>query len=647
MSFIARFFILLITSCLFWMQNLYPENSSKRSYFFPIGKIQLEYTNDYPSLPSIDSLMKIQLNLQRTQDGYTTPLREAESEALSLEDFSSISPPALYSRTVLRLITRRIVEEINKLGVIGIYVYIDPSQIDHQGNDLREKGDVLRVFITASTVSSMATLKITPDQTSEDLEELAQERIEEPKGRIYQLSPVQVGLADNEGGTNNLIQKKLLEEYLLFLNRHPGRRVDLKIKPQGDAPEASIYFLILEGKPWRLAFNSANTAGESWSNQFDYVHYQFSDNDDILKLSFSTTDFKERHSISTSYEAPIPLSYRHRWELHWNRSEFGSFLEEFTPDTDREAFEGEQFSAGAKLIANLFHSKDFFTDALLDLSFKNIKVANNILLMKGKGLFYLPNFSLRFTRVKNTSTFFTSLGIEKNLFKLAKTKREELYKLGRGDNPEDSPKADPTIFRWSGSYSFYLEPMLNFKNWADTSTPESSTLAHEMVITSGGQFTKYRLVPQFKGVVGGAYTVRGYPQGAVSGDKSVTASCVYKFHFPRSLPLQKPDTLEGFSSDEERPFQWAPASVYGRPDWDLVLKAFWDFGYVNNITLSHKQTPSNEQSRYLQGVGVGVELMVKNYLQMRADWAFARTPLASLDIRPGYNRWHLSVSAAY
>ena len=111
------------------------------------------------------------------------------------------------------------------------------------------------------------------------------------------------------------------------------------------------------------------------------------------------------------------------------------------------------------------------------------------------------------------------------------------------------------------------------RGWGDPGSPSRSTLAHEIVIATRGQRSfGDRLVPQFQQVAGGMFTVRGYEQSIVAGDNAVIGSAEYRYHFARTLdPGAEPIELPVIG-----PFQLQPRTVFARPDWDLILKAFMD-----------------------------------------------------------------------
>ena len=186
---------------------------------------------------------------------------------------------------------------------------------------------------------------------------------------------------------------------------------------------------------------------------------------------------------------------------------------------------------------------------------------------------------------------------------------QELTLLGRLNPSERWARMN-----WSASLSTFLEPLLNPVEWGNPETPETSTLAHELAFRFSGQYSfGSRLVPQFQSIMGGMYSVRGYAQSVVAGDNSIFGSLEYRFHIPRTFAVQ-PEPIDFMGA----PFRAAPQYVYGRPDWDLILKAFFDAGYV----FQNGNLPF-EVNNTLLGAGIGMEFLYKSNLRVRMDWGFA------------------------
>ena len=201
--------------------------------------------------------------------------------------------------------------------------------------------------------------------------------------------------------------------------------------------------------------------------------------------------------------------------------------------------------------------------------------------------------------------------------------------------------ADPewTLVRWDLTQSLYLEPLISRKAWENASTPESSTLAHELAISVKGQYTfsDHRLIPQMERVVGGLHTVRGYRESAAAADTSVVVNIEYRFHLPRMFKVEPdPANTPLFG----QPFRFSPQQAYGRPDWDLVFRGFFDLGYTWNNNIQQQE---NDQT--LVGVGGGVEFLFKQNVSVRFDWGVALhetlDETGNPDVTEGSNEMHL------
>ena len=91
--------------------------------------------------------------------------------------------------------------------------------------------------------------------------------------------------------------------------------------------------------------------------------------------------------------------------------------------------------------------------------------------------------------------------------------------------------------------------------------------------------------------------------------------------FPRVLPIQREPLELPLIGD----FRASPQQVYGRPDWDLILRAFVDVGRTrrNRRVVDLGDFAINERHQTLVGAGVGAELTIGRYIRARVDWAAA------------------------
>jgi hemolysin activation/secretion protein len=116
-----------------------------------------------------------------------------------------------------------------------------------------------------------------------------------------------------------------------------------------------------------------------------------------------------------------------------------------------------------------------------------------------------------------------------------------------------------------------------------------------------GQYviSRDRLVPQEQGLLGGAYSVRGYPDSVLSADDSLVTTVEYTFDAGRLLPRGPV----------------VPA------DLDLFLRAFMDYGYrwVTPVPGAAGSARLAERDMALWSAGVGTELGLWKKVSLRCD----------------------------
>ena len=415
---------------------------------------------------------------------------------------------------------------------------------------------------------------------------------------------------------------------------HPGRRVDVALSSAGRTGDVSLDYLVSENKSWLAYAQLTNTGTRQtgkWRERFGVIHNQLTGNDDILAVDYSTTQFDTTHAVIGSYEAPVGRCDWFRWRV------YGSYSEYTASDVglSSQEFSGRDVTAGAELIANVFQYRQLFLDVLGGARWRRIHVSDSLVGSKAREDFIIPHIALRLARKTDIATTGAMIRLETNCPSLAGTSSEGVRHLGRID-------AAPRwwLLRWDLNQTFYLEPLLNREAWADHSTPKSSTLAHEMMFAFRGQRSLgYRLIAQEEDVVGGFYTVRGYHESEVAGDSAMVATAEYRFHLPRSLPIQ-PDTKKVMILG--RPFRYAPPNINGRPDWDLIFRTFFDVGRT-----TIRGQLASEQDQTLVGWGVGLELQLYQNVTVRTDWGQALRDVRGGGTQAGDHRFHISITLVY
>ena len=587
---------------------------------YEITSFSIKWRWDHPDLAEEAAMLTTPVALARTPDGWVRPRPGLQIERMTLQELNDQDEQIYYS-SALATISATLSSRLINDGLMGVFVTVDPAQIsdkpDSMGRDLRSAGTSGLTFdIAVGRVNEIRTLasgdRIPPE-----------ERINHPiHKKILENAPLQPPTDETEG---DLLWRKKLEDYFLYLSRHPGRNVEASVGASSQPGGVGLDFMIWENKPLALfmEFSNTGTKQEGYFRQrYGLFTSQLTGNDDTFSLEYLTSDFSSSNAVFGEYTAKVPGMDRLRWSIGGDWSEF--FADEFGVLDD--AFTGNSWSVDGNLTGNLVQDGAFFIDLVGGVRMQHLQVTNNLLLTDESANFLIPYVMLEADHLTDWANFSGSIGLEFNLLK-----HDDLTLFELGSRPDT---ADQWVrMNWSGVQSFFLEPLLNPEGFADPSTPGTSTLAHEMMLYFGGQYSfGSRLLPQFQQVLGGMYSVRGYPQSVAAGDSSILAKAEYRYHIPRAFAIN-PEPMEIFGGA----FRAAPQHVYGRTDWDLMLCAFFDYGLL--MQSSPQFFESNET---LMGAGVGLEFLFRTNFRFRLDWGFPLKDLPAAGVEVGDERLYVS-----
>lgn len=570
---------------------------------------------DVAGQPSIEALRDVEVSLVPTEaHGYVawrpglTPVR------VTIGELSEMTTQR-FADSGLQQVLVAVRDALTDRGLMAVRTVTNPA-VQEAALAANNDPQVLPVVIVTGVVSEIRTLA-SGDRVREPGERLNHRH----HRRILERSPVQPGVPGQQ-----LLQRDDLDNYIFRLGRHPGRRVDVAIAPGepeqveiedddetrlATVPTISLDYIVTENKPLLFYVQGSNTGTANtgrWRQRFGLFHNQLTNNDDILNIDYSTANFSDTHTVSASYEAPFFDSDRLRWRINGLWSDFDASDVGFA----QLRFTGTSWSVGGELAYNIYQDRQFFLDLVGGARYLNLEVENffvNVPITQGKEDFFIPYGGVRAEKVTERDTLRSSVIFEANIQDVTNIDAGELGSLGRL-----FPDRSWQLLRWDTEYSFFLEPILHREAWEDVSTPDSSTLAHEIALRFRGQYSfGNRLVPQISSVAGGMFTVRGYPESVVAGDTVLMGTAEYRFHLPRAFAPQE-ETGDLFG----QPFRFAPQQLYGRADWDLTLRGFLDFARV----ISHDKL-AFEDDHTLIGTGVGVEFQLLRNLNVRVDWGFA------------------------
>jgi hemolysin activation/secretion protein len=584
---------------------------------YPVSAFAIEYALDHPRHLDERDVLDLEVGLTAAEAGYVAPRPVDRTVRLRL---SSLPRNAYFSATAIQHINQYIVSSFNRRGYNGVIVTV-PDIEEGTGRDLRAPNETtLRLQVWTGRVSRVTSLADGERYASLSSEE----RTDHPNhGWIRDRAPVQ------PGGLRGLLDVAAAEDYAAKLSRHPGRRVDVELSPGTHPGTSNVNLRVAENKPWRLYAQYSNTGTSSTTKnrqRIGLVHTQLLGRDDVMSLEYATGDFDEVHAVSGSYTTPISQDVPElRMRLSARYAEFDAAEVDFTDSR----FIGDQALGQIDFAYNAYQYEDFFLDVIGGVRFQHITFDNKLQGVNDSADFWVPRLGLRGERNTQTSQLRLGAGLELGF---TDSDLETLTNLG---NPE--PAEEFAVLRWDGRLAFYLEPLLDRQAWEDPETPGSSTLAHEVVLSTRGQWAfNYRLIPQYQQTAGGLFSVRGYKQAAIAGDNLVLGTAEYRLHLPRLLdPDPEPPVFPLIGE-----FRLRPRSIYGRPDWDFVMKLFSDAGRVHS-----NRRFSSEAHETLVSIGGGIEMQLFRNLKLQLDAGHVLDSVGSSE--SGDTRGHVLATLAY
>lgn len=590
---------------------------------YPFSSLRLEYDKVHPEVPLIESMAALPVRIDtknETLDASPNAAGVTLGQVLSLRD-------RRITVSAINEISRAVVAELNRQGIVGVLVAPDPNQINPaSAADLREESTALRLKIYVGVVTGVRTVG-TGDRFDEE------QVVDHPAHRrISILSPAKPYTEGDRGKRKDLIRSDVLNAYVHRLNRHPSRRVDLAVAAATDEQETpnavTLDYLVRESKPWLAYAQISNTGTEAtneWRERIGFVHNQLTNRDDIFQADFVTSSFDNSYAALLSYETPLPGTDLIRVKL------FGDWSDYTAEDIGLpgQDLDGTSWTFGGEVIANLYQKKSYFVDGFVGVRSEDEDVSNDVAGSSGDTNFVIGTVGLRSEQRLPTRFLYSELALD---YTLDGGDANEIPGLGRL-RAED----EWTLLRWNMSTSFFLEPLFDPDGWKEEGT-FGSRLANELAFGLNGQYSfGDRLIPQQQQVVGGLYSVRGYPQSVAAGDTAIVATAEYRLHIPQLLGTSaEPGQLFG------EPFRYKPDRAYGFADWDLVLSGFVDYGqtYVEDAD-------STESDESLLGAGVGLGFEYRRYLKVRADWGFALEDTDNGEVESGDSEFHIVATLAF
>ncbi|MDA7536033.1 hypothetical protein N8528_03620 [Akkermansiaceae bacterium] len=236
-------------------------------------------------------------------------------------------------------------------------------------------------------------------------------------------------------------------------------------------------------------------------------------------------------------------------------------------------FSGRSFTVGANWEKTLWNDNGQYLDSIVGLRYLDVtQDQTSIGIPKASTGFLLPSLGLRYSKTTPNSSLIIGGRIESNLSSLANTD-SGLALSQQGRLFAEDSFTTGSIYT---AYRLYLDQLVTGKDGR-----KHEFAAFASANTSFGD----RLPPSFLNVAGGFPTVRGYPLGAASGDRSLMLKLDYKHHF---------ETVD----------------FIGKP-LDLSAGVFTDFATVSNV-----DALAFEQDDTLWSVGLSLDAKYNEDLRL-------------------------------
>jgi len=581
-----------------------PAASRQDGPAYPVSQIKLSYEYPRTELPTIMQIMHAPIVLGLSSSGYVAAVVDKDGHLVSRKGYPTVHT-TLAAFNAMGKVHRIHLSAINSIGA-QVYLYIDHHGfpdvlVARSSRQFRGQRDMRGPKDTAIDLV-IHDLIITQIRTvASGALFSGRHPIDNPMNQyVIGHSPVKVG--PNAAGTRDVFNRAEIDDYLLRLNQQPGRQVSVGLSA-GDLPDSMILdYDVHQTKPW-LAYAQISNTGtpqtNPWIEDFGFIDNQLTGNDDILNLNYATAGFSKMQSVQGSYEFRILGLRRIRGRIFANYNQYNAS----NVGLGNLNFNGRASGGGGELIVNLAQFHRLFVYGIVGLQYLHESVNDISTGQSGSGDFLLPYTTLRLTERSAISNFAANATV---LGQWTPTQESSLDTLGRFNT-------NPTwaIFQGDAHGAFYLEPLLEPSAYRSGQVIPANQIYARI---SGQEAFGQRLIPQEEDVLGGLYSVRGYPQSIVAGDNAIYGTIEYRLHVPHLFPVNRHQKTKLFG----RRFNFAPPNHFATPDWDLMLFTFLDGGVVQD-----SQAQPYEGSATLLSTGVGARITLYSNMEFLADWGVA------------------------
>lgn len=388
-----------------------------------------------------------------------------------------------------------------------------------------------------------------------------------------------------------------LDSELLMVNENPAKSVRVVFQP-GEKKAQVESLVVVEEQPierWQMGLdNSGNDSTGQYRAFLGYQNANVADSDAVLGLRLVTSPEDPSRVAIASGSLRTPL-YPQKLFLEWSALVSNTRNNPNQTPAGELRFSGEGYSVGARAIRTLPTLGEYKQQ--LSAGVENRKYKNNCSL----GSFGSAGCG---SAAASVEVFPLTLGYLLQKPSLLQASAQYVYNLPVGDAGSDAdfnaarPGANSRyqLFRFNGAGLSALTPQWALSWRLDT------------------QYTVKALVSAEQFGAGGANSVRGYPERALSGDSGAVGSLELRTLATQWLGIDNPDT-------------------------NLYASVFADAGTVSNLLGT--ACMAGRSSCSLWGAGVGLLWRQGKSLTLRTD--VARAGESINDTKAGDWRLHFSL----
>jgi len=417
-------------------------------------------------------------------------------------------------------------------------------------------------------------------------------------------------------GAGDLVEGPKLDATVGQANRFSRQVVRPVLLPGDDGAVLEYRVKQLKEYQFRYAFDNFGTerTGET-RHSIDYEQWNVFTIDDHLSLSGLISTEGDASMLRADYMLPLDNIASHRIKVALYGSNYSA--QDVGLGATGIEFEGESFGIIGTYERTLMNRNGAYLDGSVGVHFLSAMQDQSTLGVPSATTQYLlPFIGLRYSKSGVDTSWVLGAKLEGNLPGIAGTDSGVDLNLQGRLNASD----EFLLGHIYGGYRTYLDEWFGGPN----------RRAHEFSVfgSASASLAGDRVPPSFLSIVGGPYSVRGYPIGILAGDNSIFVKTDYKIHLNR---------LTGGAQG---------ARFLGDlPDLDLALGAFMDVGSVSN---EDRLTAFEvDDTIWSMGLGVSADYQDRYSLSLEYAWALSELMTANEVIESGDGQFYIKATAKW